>query len=85
MPQFQNDWVQVALDITSGLSEQDRFERLLSTIRNLLNCDASALLLFDEQHFIPLAINGLSDNVLADVSVLKSTQDSKPLPEQETS
>ncbi|GAM76601.1 anaerobic nitric oxide reductase transcription regulator norR [Vibrio ishigakensis] len=64
MPQFQNDWVQVALDITSGLSEQDRFERLLSTIRNLLNCDASALLLFDEQHFIPLAINGLSDNVL---------------------
>lgn len=64
MPQFQSDWVQVALDITSGLSEQDRFERLLATIRTILQCDASALLLFDEQHFIPLAINGLSDNVL---------------------
>lgn len=64
MHQLGNEWTQVALDITSGISEQDRFERLLSTVRKTLNCDASALLLFSEQQFIPLAINGLSQDVL---------------------
>jgi len=57
-------WVQVALDITSGMSDQDRFERLLSTIRETLKCDASALLLFRNQQFVPLATNGLSVDVL---------------------
>ncbi|MBA5762428.1 nitric oxide reductase transcriptional regulator NorR [Vibrio sp. 404] len=64
MGHFRNEWLQVALDITSGISEQDRFERLLSTVRNMLKCDASALLLYKEQNFIPLAINGLSQDVL---------------------
>ncbi|WP_342608400.1 nitric oxide reductase transcriptional regulator NorR [Vibrio tritonius] len=57
-------WVQVALDITSGISAQDRFERLLSAIRETLKCDASALLLFRHQQFVPLATNGLSNDVL---------------------
>lgn len=57
-------WVQVALDITSGISDQDRFDRLLATIRQTLKCDASALLLFRDQQFVPLAINGLSEDVL---------------------
>ena len=62
--QVGKEWVQVALDLTSGISDQDRFERLLLTIRNTLQCDASALLLYSEQHFIPLAISGLSDDVI---------------------
>lgn len=61
---YQDQWLQVALDITSGISEQDRFERLLATIRTMLKCDASALLLYQDQNFIPLAINGLSEDVL---------------------
>ena len=64
MPDVKNEWIQVALDITSGISEQDRFERLLATVRSLFKCDASALLLYQEQQFIPLAINGLSADVL---------------------
>ncbi|KFZ36503.1 transcriptional regulator [Shewanella mangrovi] len=64
MEQLGNAWVQVALDITSGISDQDRFDRLLSTIRHTLKCDASALLLFRNQQFVPLAINGLSEDVL---------------------
>ncbi|WP_428774582.1 nitric oxide reductase transcriptional regulator NorR [Vibrio sp.] len=62
--QMGQEWVQVALDITSGISDQDRFDRLLSTIRKSLKSDASALLLFRDQQFVPLAINGLSDDVL---------------------
>lgn len=64
MTRFKNEWLQVALDITSGISEQDRFERLLETVRSMLQCDASALLLYQDQHFIPLATNGLSPDVL---------------------
>ncbi len=62
--QIGNEWIQVALDITSGISDQDRFDRLLSTIRQTLKCDASALLLYSNQQFVPLATNGLSADVL---------------------
>ncbi|MFT6987214.1 MAG: anaerobic nitric oxide reductase transcription regulator [Psychromonas sp.] len=55
---------QLAIDLTNSVSSQDRFERLLSIIRKLFKCDASALLAFQEQQFSPLAINGLYDEVL---------------------
>jgi anaerobic nitric oxide reductase transcription regulator len=64
MNSIKEEWVQIALDLTSGLSNKDRFERLLSTIRNALQCDASALLLFKNQYFSPLATNGLDSDVI---------------------
>ncbi|MRI35186.1 nitric oxide reductase transcriptional regulator NorR [Endozoicomonas sp. OPT23] len=57
------DLTQLALDLTSEISSSDRFERLLTTVRNLLNCDASALLVYQQQKFLPLAINGLTADV----------------------
>lgn len=56
--------VQVALDLNSSISTGDRFARLLSTVRQVINCDASALLAFQGDQFKPLAINGLSPEVL---------------------
>lgn len=64
MSQIRSAWLQIALDITSGISEQDRFDRLLSTIRQVLQCDAAALLKFDGKSFVPLATDGLSADVL---------------------
>ncbi|WP_019613838.1 nitric oxide reductase transcriptional regulator NorR [Psychromonas ossibalaenae] len=58
------DLTELALDLTNISSEQDRFERLLATIRKLFKCDASALLAFKGGQFSPLAINGLSQDVL---------------------
>jgi len=55
---------QLAIDLTNSVSSHDRFERLLSVIRHLFKCDASALLAFQHQQFTPLAINGLYDEVL---------------------
>ncbi|WP_435236899.1 nitric oxide reductase transcriptional regulator NorR [Psychromonas sp. PT13] len=57
-------FTQLAIDLTTSVSGQDRFEQLLFTIRNLFNCDASALLAFQHQQFAPLAIDGLYDDVL---------------------
>ncbi|TKB50340.1 nitric oxide reductase transcriptional regulator NorR [Ferrimonas sediminicola] len=59
-----NDFASLALDLTSGVSAQDRFDRLLTTVRTLLDCDASALLVFRGDQFTPLAINGLATEVL---------------------
>ncbi len=57
-------WLHITQDLNSALTRQARFDTLLTTIRDVLNCDASALLLYEEQHFKPLAINGLAKEVL---------------------
>ncbi|HBF47115.1 MAG TPA: hypothetical protein DDW91_11855 [Shewanella frigidimarina] len=40
----QADLTRIALDITANLSNRDRFSRLLTTVRETLDCDAAALL-----------------------------------------
>lgn len=54
----------IAIELQSGISHQDRFQRLINTLRQLLGCDASALLRYDHQQFRPLAIDGLAPDVL---------------------
>ncbi|VDZ73555.1 anaerobic nitric oxide reductase transcription regulator NorR [Atlantibacter hermannii] len=53
----------IAIELQQGISHQDRFQRLISTLRHVLKCDASALLRYEAQHFRPLAIDGLSPDV----------------------
>ncbi|QFH71598.1 nitric oxide reductase transcriptional regulator NorR [Enterobacter sp. E76] len=53
----------IAIQLQQGISHQDRFQRLISTLRDVLQCDASALLRYEAQHFRPLAIDGLSPDV----------------------
>lgn len=57
-------WLDITQDLNSALTRQARFDTLLTTIREVLKCDASALLLYEDQHFKPLAINGLAKEVL---------------------
>ncbi|NMU76099.1 nitric oxide reductase transcriptional regulator NorR, partial [Vibrio parahaemolyticus] len=57
-------WLHITQDLNSALTQQARFETLLTTIREVLKCDPSALLLYEDQHFNPLAINGLAKEVL---------------------
>ncbi|ACY53983.1 sigma-54 interaction domain family [Vibrio antiquarius] len=57
-------WLYITQDLNSALTRQARFDTLLTTIREILKCDASALLLYEDQHFKPLAINGLAKEVL---------------------
>ena len=53
----------IAIELQQGITHQDRFQRLISTLRHVLKCDASALLRYESQHFRPLAIDGLSPDV----------------------
>lgn len=48
----------IAIELQRGIGHQDRFQRLITTLRQVLECDASALLRYDSRQFIPLAIDG---------------------------
>lgn len=54
----------IAIELQRGIGHQDRFQRLISTLRQVLECDASALLRYESRQFIPLAIDGLAQDVL---------------------
>ena len=55
----------IAIELQRGIGHQDRFQRLITTLRQVLECDASALLRYDSRQFIPLAIDGLVDRAAA--------------------
>ncbi|SFO07875.1 nitric oxide reductase transcriptional regulator NorR [Xenorhabdus japonica] len=54
----------IAIELQTGIGHQDRFQRLISVLRHVLQCDASALLRYEGRQFIPLAIDGLAQDVL---------------------
>ncbi|WP_448546604.1 nitric oxide reductase transcriptional regulator NorR [Thalassotalea fusca] len=59
-----NALLSLSLDLAKSLSSQDRFDRLLSTIRKVIRCDAITLLRLHGDILIPLAQQGLSEETL---------------------
>lgn len=59
-----SDLSQLAINLNQEASCKDRFRRMLSLLRDLLECDASALMIFKDQQFIPLAMCGLAEDVV---------------------
>lgn len=51
-------------DLSRDLPDQERYRRLLQAMRNLLPCDAAALLRLDGEWLVPLAVDGLSPDTL---------------------
>ncbi len=39
----------IAIELQRGIGHQDRFQRLITTLRQVLECDASALLRYDSR------------------------------------
>lgn len=54
----------VITDLARDLKPAERFQQLLSTIRQLLPCDATALLQLRGTELVPLAVDGLSTDTL---------------------
>ncbi|HVK87762.1 MAG TPA: nitric oxide reductase transcriptional regulator NorR [Kofleriaceae bacterium] len=54
----------LAVDLTESLSEADRYRRLLAVVRSAIPCDATALLALRDGVLHPLAVEGLSPQVL---------------------
>lgn len=70
----------IAIELQRGIGHQDRFQRLITTLRQVLACDASALLRYESRQFIPLAIDGWRRTSSADVLPWKGIRARKPSP-----
>ena len=55
---------QIAIDLTESLSASDRYQRLLEVVRSAIPCDATALLVLRDGDLVPVAVRGLSPQVL---------------------
>jgi anaerobic nitric oxide reductase transcription regulator len=56
--------IPLVADLSSELSERERYRRLLDAMRALFPCDATALLRLEGETLVPLAIDGLSHDTL---------------------
>ncbi len=59
-----NALIELAIDLSHSLVDDDRFERLLTHIRKAINCDAVVLLTLQGDFLKPLAQQGLTTEVL---------------------
>lgn len=59
-----SDLSELTVNLNQQMFNSDRFVRMLNLLRNLLKCDAAALMVFRGQQFIPLAISGLAKDVV---------------------
>lgn len=51
-------------DLSRELPDEERYRRLLCSLRHWLPCDATALLRLEGDVLIPLAVDGLSPDAL---------------------
>lgn len=64
-PSIEQLLLNIALEINMGEPSTLHYQKLIDALPQLLPCDASALFTLDnEQHLVPIAINGLSSEVL---------------------
>ena len=56
--------IELAIDLSSSLINKDRFERLLTTVQKNIPCDAVVLLARQGDSLKPLALKGLSPDLL---------------------
>ncbi len=61
---FSVSLISIVADLSTRMPAEQRYQRLLAHLCRIFPCDASALLKFDNNYLIPLAVNGLSEDTL---------------------
>ncbi len=56
--------VSIASDLTAALSSEERYRRLLGTLRRIIPYDAAALLRLEEGELLPIVSDGLSADAM---------------------
>lgn len=70
MKNIQN-LVQIAVNLNEAISSQDRYQKLLKIIRDIIPYDACSLMINENDKLIPLASFGLTDEALEKPYLLK--------------
>lgn len=61
---FSNAFISIVNDLSQQLAAEQRYQRLLQTLRQIFPCDACALLKLEQDYLVPLATDGLSEDTL---------------------
>jgi anaerobic nitric oxide reductase transcription regulator len=61
---FFDSLISIVADLSTRMSTEQRYQRLLEHLCRVFPCNASALLKFDQPYLIPLAVYGLSEDTL---------------------
>jgi anaerobic nitric oxide reductase transcription regulator len=61
---FSSSLISIVADLSTNLSAEQRYQRLLAHLCRIFPCDASALLKYEDPYLIPLAVTGLSEDTL---------------------
>ena len=56
--------LRIALDLNASMASADRLQRLLDVVRQVIRCDASAILELVGRELVPLATHGLAPDVM---------------------
>lgn len=57
--------LQIALDLSTDFSKEQHYKKLIDSVKKVLPCDASALMVLDDEGFlVPVAVSGLSTVML---------------------
>lgn len=56
--------VSIATDLTSALTAEERYQRLLESLQRVIPYDASSLLRLEDDYFVPTVCKGMSSDVM---------------------
>ena len=56
--------IPLVADLSRDLPDDERYRRLLRSLRQLFPCDAVALLKLEDEALVPLSVEGLSPDTL---------------------
>ena len=62
---FEKTLLKIALDLSLSLPKKAHYQRLMQAVNEVLPCDAVALLELQGEELVPVAIDGLSPEVLS--------------------
>lgn len=74
----------IAIELQRGIGHQDRFQRLITTLRQVLACDASALLRYESRQLFHWRLMAWRRTSSADVLPWKGIRAWKPSPARGT-
>lgn len=60
----QTALLELSIELAQGLTADDRFDRLLTTLRKAITCEAVAILVLKNDYLQPLALQGLNKGTL---------------------
>ncbi|GLS82678.1 nitric oxide reductase transcriptional regulator NorR [Paraferrimonas haliotis] len=61
---FDSSLLAIALDISQALPPRELYQRMIDSVARVFPCDAASLLIYENQHLVPVALHGLAPELI---------------------